>query len=158
MAKGLDELDLKILQILMNDANASFVDIAKEIYVSPPTVHIRVKNLKAQGLILSSHTIVDLPALGFELTAFLFIHLERSSYYTDVLLALREIREITNVHFTTGQCNIMAKVVCRDNKHFNDLLIYRIQDIKGIQRVESFLSLDEPINRQVDIQSDSDFI
>jgi Lrp/AsnC family transcriptional regulator for asnA, asnC and gidA len=147
--KTLDQTDYQILHLLIEDANTSYVDIAKKIYISAATVHVRIKNLRAMGIIKSAHTTVDLAALGYNITAFVGIYLERSVYYTDVLLALKELPEVTNVHFITGEYNIFAKVICKDTQHLHDLLNNDIQELKGIQRTESFLSLDEPISRGV---------
>ncbi len=154
--KQLDSLDRRILYMLMQDANVSYVDIAKKIYVSAATVHVRVKNLKAIGVIQSAHTQVDLAILGLDVTAFLGIYLERSSYYTAVLSALQQLPEVTNVHYTTGEYNLFVKVICRDTKHLHDLLNYEIQNIKGVQGSKTFLSLDESINRPVSVLKEGD--
>lgn len=155
--KTLDKVDYQILHLLIENANASYVDIAKKIYISAATVHVRVKNLRAMGIIKSAHTVVDLAALGFNITAFVGIYLERSAYYTNVLLALQQLPEVTNVHFITGEYSIFAKVICKDTNHLHELLNDDIQELKGVQRTESFLSLDEPISRGVSLLSEEDW-
>lgn len=149
--KELDQIDKQILHLLIQDANASYVDIAKQIYVSAATVHVRVKHLRAIGVIESAHTQVNLNALGYQVVAFIAIYLDRSSYYTDVLSALQQLPEITNVHSTTGSYSLFAKVVCKDHTHLHDLLHLHIQELKGVQRTESFISLNEPISRGVSL-------
>lgn len=149
--KQIDRVDRLILDILMKDATASYVDISKKIYVSAATVHVRVKSLRARGIITSAHTNIAMEELGFNVMALIGIHLERSSYYTNVLMALKKLPEITNIHYTTGKYNLFIKVVCKDTRHLHDLLNYDIQMIKGVQKTESFLSLDEPIARPISV-------
>ena len=75
----IDETDRKILNILMEDANTSYVDIAKQIHVSPGTVHVRMKRLTKIGIVKKAFLNIDYAKLGFDVCAFLGIYLEKSS-------------------------------------------------------------------------------
>ena len=154
MKPKIDDVDRKILRILLDDATKTYTDISKMIYVSPATVHLRVKNMRERGIIESTVIQVSKEALGLDISAFLAIYLEKSMYYRTVLEALNAIPEVVNVHYTTGKYNLLAFVVCKDTKHLNDLLTYQIQQIKGVQSTDTFLSLDEPINRSPIIDMD----
>lgn len=154
---NLDEIDKKILQILMQDANTSFVDIAKQIHVSAGTVHVRMKNLKRSGVVEGAGLKVNYNLLGFNMVAFLGIYLERSSMYTEVLLKLQKIPAIVSVHYTTGPHTMFAKVICKDSQDLHDILHDQIQEIKGVQRTESFISLSESIQRPIQILDSEDF-
>ncbi len=147
MKPKIDDVDKKILRILLEDATKTYSDISKMIYVSTATVHLRVKNMRERGIIESTRIAISEEALGLDIKAFLGIYLEKSMYYRSVLEALNSIPEIVNVHYTTGKYNILAFVICRDTKHLNELLNYQIQQIKGVQSTDTFLSLDEPIDR-----------
>ncbi len=146
---SLDKIDRQILSILMKDATTSYVEVAKQIHVSPGTVHVRMKNLKKTGVVQGASLNVDYQLLGFNMVAFLAIYLERASQYTEVVRQLEKIPEIVSVHYITGPYNIFAKVICKDSQHLHDILHNEIQEIKGVQRSESFISLSESIHRPI---------
>lgn len=148
---NLDDIDKQILQILMQDANTSYVDIAKKIYVSAGTVHVRMKNLKRSGVIEGARLNVNHNLLGFKMRAFLGIYLERSSLYTEVLLKLQKIPAVVSVHYTTGPYTMFAQIICKDSEDLHAILHDQIQEIKGVQRTESFISLSESIQRPIQI-------
>jgi Lrp/AsnC family transcriptional regulator for asnA, asnC and gidA len=148
---NLDDIDKQILQILMQDANTSYVDIAKRIHVSPGTVHVRMKNLKRSGVIEGARLNVNYSLLGFKMCAFLGIYLERSSMYTEVLLKLQKIPAVVSVHYTTGPYTMFAQIICKDSEDLHRILHDQIQEIKGVQRTESFISLSESIQRPIQV-------
>lgn len=153
MSKGneIDKLDKQILSILMKNAKKAYTDIAKQLYVSGGTIHVRMKKLEDAGIVTGYNLAVDYSKLGYDITAFLGIYLDKSSLYEDVSKELKTIAEVVSAHYTTGLYNIFAKIVCRDTNHLRDIL-HRIQEVKGIQRTETFISLEESINRPIAIE------
>ena len=149
----IDKLDLQILDALMHDAAQPYTELAKKLYVSGGTIHVRMRKLNEMGIVKSSSLQIDYEALGYDISAFLGIYLDKSSLYDDVSSQLKAIPEIVSAHYTTGQYSIFAKIVCRDTNHLRDVLHDKIQKIQGIQRTETFISLQESINRPVDILS-----
>lgn len=147
----LDNIDKQILNILLKDANTSYVDIAKQIHLSPATIHVRMKNLKNNGIVQGAMLTVDCQLLGLNMVAFVGVLLEQSTYYAGVLVQLNTIPEIVNVHYTTGPYNLFVKIICKDSQDLHDILQGQIQQIKGVQRTESFISLSESINRSVQL-------
>jgi Lrp/AsnC family transcriptional regulator for asnA, asnC and gidA len=156
MSKGreIDELDRKILSILMRNGKKPYTEIGQELYVSGGTIHVRMKKLEEAGIVRGYNLIVDYEKLGYDVVSFLGIYLDKSSLYDEVAKELEAIPEIVGAHYTTGLYNIFAKVVCRDTGHLRDVLHDKIQRIKGIQRTETFISLDESINRPLDLLED----
>lgn len=146
----IDKVDRQILSILMKDANMPFTEIAKQIHVSGGTVHVRMKKLELMGVVKGSNLVVDYTLLGYDICAFLGIYLDKSSLYDQVAEQLKQIPEIVGANYTTGLYNIFAKIVCKDTNHLKEVLHDKIQNIQGIQRTETFISLDESINRPVD--------
>ena len=146
----IDKVDRQILSILMKDANTPFTEIAKQIHVSGGTVHVRMKKLELMGVVKGSNLVVDYTLLGYDICAFLGIYLDKSSLYDQVAEQLKQIPEIVGANYTTGLYNIFAKIVCKDTNHLKEVLHDKIQNIQGIQRTETFISLDESINRPVD--------
>lgn len=154
----IDDLDRQILALLMEDATTPYTDIAKKLYVSGGTIHVRMKKLKKIGVVKGANLIVDYAMLGYDISAFLGIYLDKSSLYDEVALALDAIPEIVGAHYTTGLYNIYAKIVCRDTKHLREVLHDKIQRISGIQRTETFISLQESINRPINILDDVELL
>lgn len=143
----IDDLDVKILNILSHHAEKSYKEIGQELFVSGGTVHVRIKKLKELGVITAQRMIVDYEKLGYDITAFLGIYLDKSSLYDDVSEQLRNIPEVLAAHYTTGAYSIFVKIICRDTNHLRDVLAGKIQNIKGIQRTETFISLQEGVDR-----------
>jgi Lrp/AsnC family transcriptional regulator, regulator for asnA, asnC and gidA len=149
-----DKLDRQILSVLMKDAKTPYTDIAKQLFVSGGTIHVRMKKLEQLGIVKGANLVIDYNKLGYDISAFLGIYLDKSSLYDQVAKELQSIPEIVSAHYTTGLYNIFAKVVCRDTKHLRKVLNDKIQNIKGIQRTETFISLHENINRPIQVISD----
>ncbi len=147
----IDNIDKKILSILMQDANKPFTEIAKMIHVSGGTVHVRMKKLRSLGIVTGANLTIDYSRLGYDITAFLGIYLDKSSLYDEVTKELTQIPEIVGAHYTTGNYSIFAKIVCKDTNHLREVLHDKIQKISGIQRTETFISLEESIDRPIDI-------
>ena len=145
----IDQLDRQILAKLVEDGKTPYTDIAKQLFVSSGTIHVRMKKLEQLGIVKGSSLIVDYQKLGYDITAFLGIHLDKSSLYDDVVDLLKQIPEIVEANYTTGMYSIFTKIVCKDTNHLRQVLHDKIQKISGIQRTETFISLEESISRSV---------
>jgi len=147
----IDETDKKILALLMQDAKMPYTDIAKKLFVSSGTVHVRMKKLEQLGIVKSATLLVDYSKLGYDVVAFLGIYLDKSSLYEKVAARMQQIPEIVSAHYITGNYSIFIKIVCRDTDHLREVLHDKIQAIDGIQRTETLISLEESINRPLDL-------
>ena len=147
----IDEVDRQILSILMTDAKTPFTDIAKNIHVSGGTVHVRMRKMEQLGIVTGASLTIDYTKLGYDISAFLGIYLDKSSLYDEVAHELKKIPEIVEAHYTTGLYSIFAKIICRDTSHLKEVLHDKIQKIGGIQRTETFITLQESINRPIKI-------
>lgn len=143
----LDETDLRIISLMLEDAKTSYAEIGQKLFVSGGTVHVRLKKLTEMGIITGSKLKVDFSKLGFDIIAFIGIFLEKSQFYNLVIEDLKKIPEVVSAHYTTGNYSIFAKIICHDTNHLREILSHRIQKIEGIQRTETFISLEESINR-----------
>lgn len=152
----LDQLDRQILAILMENAKIPYTEIAKQLFVSGGTIHVRMKKLEEAGIVNGYQLRVDHNQLGYDIAAFLGIYLDKSSLYDQVAAALHDIPEVVGAHYTTGLYNIFAKIICKDTNHLRSVLHDKIQKIEGIQRTETFISLQESINRSVPILKDDE--
>lgn len=145
----IDNIDLKILNILMEDAKIPYTEVAKRVFVSGGTVHVRMKKLEEMGVVTGTTLKMDYSKLGYDVTCFMGIYLEKSSLYDNVVAKLKEIPEVVKVHYTTGNYNIFLKIHCKDTKHLRDVLHDKIQYVDGIERTETFISLEESLNRHL---------
>jgi Lrp/AsnC family transcriptional regulator for asnA, asnC and gidA len=147
----IDHLDRKILTILMNDAVVPYTEIAKQLDVSAGTIHVRMKKLTDMGVVIGSQLVVNPGVIGFDICAFIGIFLEKGSVYQEVREMMKELPEIVELHYTTGIYSIFAKVLCRDTNHLREVLNEKIQAIQGIQRTETFITLEQGFSRQINI-------
>ncbi|WP_395768713.1 Lrp/AsnC ligand binding domain-containing protein [Aquirufa sp.] len=143
----LDPLDYKILEILVDNANLPYTEIGQRLDVSGGTVHVRMKKMESLGVVKGAQLLIDYSKIGWDISAFLGIYLDKSSLYEDVAKQLEAIPEVVNIHYTTGIYSIFAKIICRDTQHLREVLHDKIQRVKGIQRTETFISLEESLIR-----------
>jgi Lrp/AsnC family transcriptional regulator for asnA, asnC and gidA len=147
----IDGIDKIILNQLMVDARTPILSIAREIGISGAAIHQRLRKLEASGLIKGSKFIINPRVLGFKTLAFVGIFLDSSSKYKEATKRLNEIDEVIESHYTTGNYAIFVKILCKDNEHLMQVLNHQIQHIKGVARTETFISLDQQIDRQLKI-------
>lgn len=147
----LDDLDKKILSKLMSNSKTTNADIAKQLFVSAGTIHVRMTKLSNMGIVKGAQLKIDEAALGFDICAYIGVYLDKSSMYERVATALKEIPEIIEAHYTTGLYNIFAKIICKDTAHLRNVLHQKIQNIQGIQRTETFISLEKAIERPINL-------
>jgi len=145
----IDNVDLKILSLLAEDAKMPYTEVAKKVFVSGGTVHVRMRKMEEMGIVRGTTLNMDYSKMGYDITAFLGIYLEKSSLYDDVIKHLVKIPEIVKIHYTTGNYNIFVKLHCKDTKHLKDVLHDKIQTIEGIERTETSISLEESLNRHI---------
>jgi Lrp/AsnC family transcriptional regulator, regulator for asnA, asnC and gidA len=107
--------------------------------------------LEKMGIVTGATLSIDYTKLGYDISAFLGIYLDKSSFYDEVSEQLKNIPEVVAAHYTTGIYSIFAKIICRDTAHLKEILHDKIQKINGIQRTETFISLQESINRPISI-------
>lgn len=153
MAKNyeIDNTDLQILALLSEDAKMPYTEIAKKVFVSGGTVHVRMRKLEDMGIVQGATLKIDYSKLGYDITAFLGIYLEKSSYYDRVAIELEQIPEVVSLHYTTGPYSMYARVYCKDTNHLREVLHDKIQKIDGVERTESIISLEERVQRSIQL-------
>ena len=141
----LDDVDHKILDLLIDNSRIPFTDIAKKLLISAGTVHVRVKKMEDAGIIKGSSLALDYKKLGYTFIAYIGIFLEKTHLTNIGLDKLNSIPYVTVAHITTGRFNIFCKVRSRDTNHAKEI-IFMIDDIDGVSRTETMISLEESIN------------
>ena len=146
-----DKLDLQIISEMMKNASASYKELGKKLYVSGGTVHVRMKKLQRLGVITGSRYHINLKKVGYDVIAFIGIYLEKSSLYDSVAKELKKIPEIVRLNYTTGNYSMFAEIVCRDMDHLKKVLHDQLQQIRGIERTETLISLEESFSRGAEV-------
>lgn len=147
----IDELDKKILALVSKNARVPYLEVARECNVSGAAIHQRIQRLVKNGVITGSEFIINPKSVGYSTCAYMGIYLQKAALYNDVLKQLEQIKEIVECHYTTGGYSLFIKVVTRDNEHLREVLADKLQRIEGIERTETFISLEENFKRQFPI-------
>jgi Lrp/AsnC family transcriptional regulator for asnA, asnC and gidA len=150
---NLDKLDLQIIQHMVNDAEISYAELGKKLFVSGGTIHVRIKKLQEAGIVKGMRMKADLKSLGYDVIAFIGIYLKESSLYDTVAKELQKIQEIVRLNYTTGNYSMFAEIICKDITQLRFVLHDQLQKIKGIERTETFISLEESFNRHVKVDN-----
>ena len=148
---NLDKLDFQIIQEMMENANISYAELGKKLFVSGGTIHVRIKKLQELGIIRGTKLHVNHKVLGFDVIAFIGIYLEKSSLYDAVAKELKKIPEIVRLNYTTGNYSMFAEVVCKDIGQLKFVLHDELQKIKGIERTDTIISLEESFSRNAKV-------
>ena len=141
----LDEIDRHILRLLVSNARTPFTEIAKKLIISPGTVHVRYKKMEEMGLITGASININYNKIGYTFVAYLGIILTKSSYTPSVLAYLKKIPNITVANLISGRYGVLCKIRARDTIDAKEI-IFKINEIEGVLRTESIISLEEQIN------------
>lgn len=145
----IDATDKKILAFLVKNARMPFLEIARECGVSGAAIHQRVKKMESCGIITGSRLLVKPQTLGLNVCAFVGLSIDQASSCQKVIEAIKKIPEVVECHFITGQHAMLLKVYCFDNDHLMRVIIDTIQNIPDIGKTETWLSLEQVIERQI---------
>lgn len=148
---NLDKLDLQIIHEMMDNAEVSYADLGKKLFVSGGTIHVRIKKLEEAKIVKGKRLNVDIKQLGYDVIAFIGIYLEKSSLYDSVAKELYKIPQIVRLNYTTGNYSMFAEVICKDINQLRYVLHDELQKIKGIERTETFISLEESFGRNAQV-------
>ncbi len=141
----LDEIDKTILSLLQADGRQSNLDLARQINLSPPATHARLKQLEKEGYILKFTTLVDREKAGFDLLCFIHIALQmhQLEQVENFRKMMRQIPEVLECHHITGEYDYLLKVVLHNRKDLERFVVDRITPISGIARIHTSLVLTE---------------
>jgi len=148
---SIDGIDKKILRTLMEDARIPILEIARNVDISGAAIHQRLRKLEKSGIIAGSKFVINPKMLGYETVAFIGVYLDKAIQNPEAIKQLKKVPEVLECHYTTGNWNVLIKILCKDNAHLMHLLNNEIQTISGVSRTETFISLDQQIERQITI-------
>ncbi|MDR1114665.1 MAG: Lrp/AsnC ligand binding domain-containing protein [Tannerella sp.] len=154
MAKvELDNLDKKILNLIVNDARKAFLEVARECNVSGAAIHQRIQKLTNAGVIKGSEFILDNERIGYETCAYMGIFLKNPEQFPNVTSALMKIPEVVECHYTTGKYDLFIKIYAKNNQHLLSIIHNKLQPL-GLSRTETLISFKETFKRHMPISDD----
>lgn len=145
----LDDLDYQILNILMQDSRTPYLEVARKCNVSGGTIHVRINKLEELGIIRGAELFIDTSKLGFEICSFVGIQLSSTAYINSTVDELSQIDEIVELYCTTGNYSIIVKIISKNISEFQQVLMNKIQSINGIFKTDVYISLLQPIKRNI---------
>lgn len=148
-----DNLDRKILRMLMDNARTPFLEIARECGVSGAAIHQRIGKLQSAGIIRGFETLVNPAAAGYDTCAYIGFFLKDPASYESVVQKLSTIPEIVECHFTTGKYDLLVKLYARNNDHLLQLIHGPLQAV-GAGRTETLISFKEEFKRTIPVSYD----
>ena len=146
----LDVLDEKILSMIVDNARVPFLEVARACNVSGAAIHQRVQKLTNLGVIKGSEYIVDPEKLGYETCAFVGLFLTSPSTFDFVVEGLEKIPEVVECYYTTGQYDLLIKVVAKNNKDLLRIIHSELQPL-GLSRTETILSFKDAFKKRFPI-------
>jgi Lrp/AsnC family transcriptional regulator, regulator for asnA, asnC and gidA len=135
-----DDLDLKILSELAQDASISVPKLSKKISVNASVVYSRIKRLVKRGLIKKFTIVINDEALGFGVKALTGINMD-SKLRDNVLNELFKIPEVREVAEVTGRFDILVTMTSRSLDEMHQLISEKVGRIEGVQRTETFIEM-----------------
>ncbi len=146
----LDELDEKILSMIVENARVPFLEVARACNVSGAAIHQRVQKLTNLGVVKGSEYIVDPEKLGYETCAFVGLFLTSPSTFDFVVKELERIPEVIECYYTTGQYDLLIKVVAKNNKDLLRIIHSELQPL-GLARTETLISFKDAFKKRFPI-------
>ncbi|MDE5635552.1 MAG: Lrp/AsnC ligand binding domain-containing protein [Muribaculaceae bacterium] len=146
----LDNLDVKILQLLLENARRPFLEIARECKVSGAAVHQRISRLQSIGVIEGSELLISPSSIGYDTCSYVGFFLKDPSRLDEVVESLKSIPEVVECHFTTGRYDLFIKLYARNNDHLLKLIQEKLLCL-GLARTESLISFKEIFNRPLPV-------
>lgn len=143
--RPLDAFDRKILGELAIDAGLSYAELGRVVGLSAPAVHERVKRLRASGRMRGTVAVLDGPAVGKPLLA--FVHVDTTGWgKTRELMAIAELPELEEIHSVAGDTCMLLKVRCKSSRALEGLLA-RLYDTPGVKATRSYVVLSTYLER-----------
>jgi Lrp/AsnC family transcriptional regulator for asnA, asnC and gidA len=152
----MDALDRRILEIISQNARIPFRDVAEMCNVSRAAIHQRVQKMTDMKIITGSGYHIDPKALNYHVCIYVGVTLTNGALYNSVSVEFKKISEIVECHFTTGPYTMLIKLFARDNNHFMEVLNGQIQPVPGVISTETLISLDQSINRDIPVLTESE--
>ncbi|GIH63166.1 Lrp/AsnC family transcriptional regulator [Microbispora siamensis] len=140
----IDHLDARLVALLAAEPRIGVLECSRRLNVARGTVQARLDRMAAKGVITGYGPDIDPAALGFDVTAFVTLHIRQVAGHVPVADQLALVPEVLEVHTITGGGDMLCRVVARSNADLQRV-IDLIVDVQGVVRTESVIALDTPV-------------
>ncbi|GAB3201578.1 Lrp/AsnC family transcriptional regulator [Nocardioides hungaricus] len=142
-AVDLDQVDRALLALLRQDARQSQRELSRKIGMSAPAIAERLSRLERSGVIRGYSATIDWSAVGLPMLIYVSITVTPGVALTDLLKDLARLEGLQDLHFVTGEYDLVAQLRLRDFAHMQEVMLDQLWPIDGIQRLETVVSLGE---------------
>lgn len=139
----LDDFDMQILRLLRQDGRISIQNLSDQIALSPTPTARRLRRLEESGVITGYSALIDEAALGFGVTVFTSIKLDRQvdDALAEFEAAILGFPEVVDCWLMTGTRDYLLRIVTRDMQEFEQFLVGRLTRAPGVASIESSIPL-----------------
>ena len=146
----LDQLDKQILRMISDDARVPFLEVARTANVSGAAIHQRIQKLTNMGVIKGSQFVIDPEKIGYETCAYIGLNLKNPEEFDHVVAELKNIPEVTECHYTTGNFDMFIKIYALNNHHLLTIIHDKLQPL-GLSSSQTLISFHSAFERQLPV-------
>ena len=142
---SLDETDKTILRLLQADGRVSNAEMARQVGLSAPATHARVRRLEQAGVIRQHATLLDREAIGFDMVCFINVSLQLHQFEAIERFKelVQDMPEVLECHHITGEFDYLLKAVFRSRDELQEFVVNKLTPIPGMARINTSLVLIE---------------
>jgi Lrp/AsnC family transcriptional regulator len=146
----LDALDRRLLRILQEDGDLSTAELGAQTGLSGAACWRRLERLEREGVILGRRVEVDAKALGYEVTVFLRITLDKAQAgaFDAFVRAAREVPEVVRIETLLGRVDVRMDVIARTLDHYREIYREKILALPHVAEIEALLLVAEIKNTE----------
>lgn len=142
----LDKTDYKILEILQNQGRITNIQLSMDIGLSPAPTLERVRKLEAEGYIKSYHATVDEELLGLKVKTYIQVSINytKNEAVANFMKQIQKIDEVVECHHITGPADFLLKVIVKDIKSYERLILDKISKMQEISHLQTMMVMSTP--------------
>ena len=139
----IDELDARLIEVLRQNPRVGLLEVARQLQVARGTVQARLAKLEAGGVITGHGPEVDPSALGYTITAFVFIELAQGRL-AEAVAVMNAMPEVLEADAISGPQDVICRLVARDTEHLQEL-VNELLRTPAIRRCTSYIALSRQV-------------
>jgi DNA-binding Lrp family transcriptional regulator len=143
----IDQLDAKLLLLLTDEPRLGVLECSRRLGVARGTIQARMDRLEQRGVLTGFPPAVDLTAMGYGLTAFAVLEIAQGRR-GEVAARLAAIDEVCEVHATTGEGDLLVRMVAKSNADLQRV-IDEVVDVQWVSRTSTSIALSTPIQPRI---------
>jgi Lrp/AsnC family leucine-responsive transcriptional regulator len=142
---SLDETDKTILRLLQADGRVSNAEVARQVGLSAPATHARVKRLEENGVVRQYSTLLDREAIGYDMVCFINVSLQLHQFEAIERFKelMQDMPEVLECYHITGEFDYLLKAVFRNRDELQEFVVSKLTPIPGMARINTSLALIE---------------